>query len=107
MMPHDIVVTSGAPFYIDLGRPGGTMGIFGVLVSGVQGVSPSLSIEIQTKNFADSSWSTAATFTAITTSTSGVKAASGLKQQVRLACTQTGSSTPASTLSVFEPSYLP
>ena len=106
-MPNSMIITSGAPYYIDLGTRGGTLGIFGVVVTAVSGTSPSLAIDIETKNFTDTSWTTTASFSPITTATSGVKVASSIKQQVRLKCTQTGSGTPYSVLDVFQPSYLP
>ncbi len=108
MDPGHVVTTVGAPSYVDFGAPGGTLGVFGVVVNEVSapGTSPSLSIAVQTKNFADTSWTDAATFTAITTATHGLKEASGLKQQVRLKCTQSGTDA-WSDLDVFTPRYLP
>ncbi len=106
MDPGHIVITVGAPRYVDFGAPGGTLGVFGVVVNEVSGTSPSLSIVVQTKNYEDSSWTDVATFTALTSATSGVKEASGLKQQVRLKCTQTGTDA-WSDFDAFTPRYLP
>ncbi|MBI3848213.1 MAG: hypothetical protein HY292_26560 [Planctomycetes bacterium] len=63
---------------------------FAVEVTQISGTSPSLAIDIEHKNLVDSSWSTAASFTALTAAGAGAKVATGLKEQVRLKLTMSG-----------------
>src|SRR5262249_5502648 len=70
----------------------------------ISGTTPTLDIDIEHKNGVDSSWSTAASFTQMTTAGVYSKSATGLKEQIRLKLTQGGSSA-SSRIFVFHPSW--
>ncbi len=63
---------------------------FSVNVTQISGTSPSLAIAIEHKNSDEDTWSTVDSFTAITAKGVYTKAVTGLKEQVRLKLTMSG-----------------
>lgn len=69
---------------------GGLAALFGINLQDLWGASPALDCEVQHKNFDDTSWTTLASFT--TMSTIGIHTAdvTGLKEEIRLKFTVAG-----------------
>ena len=102
-----ITVMGGSPFYSPAFPRGGESALFSLEVTHKMGTSPSLAISIEHKNEEDTTWSSAGTFDAITTT--GVKSEdiSTLKEELRFAFTPTGTDGDAFHVIVAAPAWRP
>jgi hypothetical protein len=69
--------------------------------------SPSLAIDVEHKNFDDTTWTSVGAFTAITTLTVSTKDLSGLKEEIRIKFTMTGADGDAFNLLIPVPAWRP
>ncbi len=86
----DVVLTNIKPVYTPVVERESITAAFTVEVLQVSGTSPSLAIDVEHKNHDEASWAVAGSFTALTAVGTGAKVIKGLKEQVRLALTMSG-----------------
>lgn len=91
MLIGELIQTSTTPVYSPPVPRGGDTGLFAIDALQVSTGSPSLAVEIQHKNYSETSWGSAGAFSAITATGLSTQSVSGLKEQVRLKFTMSGS----------------
>jgi hypothetical protein len=99
-------VAGGTALYSPPFGRGGEAALFSVETLAKIG-SPSLAIDVEHKNTEDTTWSSAGTFTAITTLAVSTADISGLKEEVRLKLTMTGTDGDAFNLLIPAPAWRP
>ena len=104
MMIGELIQTSTTPVYSPPVPRGGDAGLFAIDALQVSTGSPSLAVDVEHKNYSDTSWTTAGAFAAITATGVTSKHISGLKEQVRLKFTMSGSG-DWERIFVLEPSW--
>lgn len=97
-MIGEIMFTNTTPRYSAPYPRAGEKVTFTVDVLQVSTGSPSLAIDIEHKNRADTSWTTVGSFSALTAVGLGTLTLTGLKEQYRYKCTQSGTNTWCSVL---------
>lgn len=90
MLIGELIQTSATAVYSPPVPRGGAAGLFAVDALQVSTGSPSLAVDIEHKNYADTSWTTAGSFSAITATGLSTQYVSGLKEEVRLKFTMSG-----------------
>ena len=99
-------VAGGTALYSPtLGR-GGEAAVFSAETLAKIG-APSLALEVEHKNTEDTTWTSAGTFTSITTLGVATKDISGLKEELRFKFTMTGTDGDAFNLLVPTPAWRP
>ena len=99
-------VMGGTALYSPSFPRGGEAAMFSVETLAKIG-SPSLAIDVEHKNFDDTTWSSVGTFTAITTLTVSTSDISGLKEEIRIKFTMTGADGDAFNLLIPSPAWRP
>ena len=99
-------VMGGTGVYSPPFPSGGESALFSVEVLAAIG-SPSLAISVETKNTEDTTWGVAGSFTAITALGVAPKDVSGLKEEVRLKFTMSGTDGDAFNMLVPAPAWRP
>ena len=102
----NLFVMGGTALYSPAFPRGGEAALFSAEVLAKIG-SPSLSIDIEHKNTEDTSWTSAGTFTAITTTGVFTQDITGLKEEIRIKFTMTGTDGHAVNLLMPEPAWRP
>jgi len=102
-----ITVMGGSPFYSPSFGRGGESALFSLEVTHKLGTSPSLTVEVEHKNFEDTAWSSAGAFTSITATGVASKDVSGLKEECRFKYTPTGTDGDAFYVIVAAPAWRP
>ena len=104
-----ITVMGGTvPFYSPSFGRGGEAALFSLEVTHMFGSSPSLAVDIEHKNADDTTWSSAGSFSAITTAgIVATKDISGLKEELRFKFLPTGTDGEAFHVIVAEPAWRP
>ena len=84
----NLFVMGGAAFYSPSFGRGGEAALFSVELLALLG-SPTIAIDVEHKNVEDTTWASAGSFTAITTTGVHTKDLSGLKEELRFKYTPT------------------
>ena len=102
----NLFVMGGTALYSPSFPRGGEAALFSAETLAKIG-APSLTIDVEHKNFDDTTWTSAGTFSAITSLTVSTKDLSGLKEEIRLKFTMTGTDGDAFNLLIPEPAWRP
>jgi hypothetical protein len=102
----NLLVMGGTALYSPSFGRGGEAALFSVETLAKIG-SPSLAIDVEHKNTEDTTWTSAGTFTAITTLTVSTADISGLKEEIRIKFTMTGTDGDAFNLLIPSPAWRP
>ena len=103
-----ITVMGGVtPFYSPSFPRGSEAALFSLEVTHKMGSSPSLAVAIEHKNEDDTTWASAGSFAAITTTGVPTKDVSGLKEELRLSFLPTGTDGDAFHVLVPAPAWRP
>jgi len=102
----DLFVMGGTALYSPSFPRGGEAALFSVEVLAKIG-SPSLAIDVEHKNTEDTAWSSAGAFTSITTLGVASQDISGLKEEIRIKFTMTGTDGDAFNVLFPEPAWRP
>lgn len=103
MLIGELNFNSATPVYTPIVSRFGESAVFVIEALQITGGTSSLAVDIEHKNRSDTSWTTAASFTAITTTGVKTKDASALKEQVRLKFTQSANAGDWSRVFVHPP----
>ncbi len=104
MLLGEVIYTNTDPVYTPPIKRVSDKAAFTIEVLQVAGTSPSLAIDIEHKNFDESAWASAGIFTALTAVGVGAKTVSGLKEQLRLKFTMSGTNA-WERIFVYEPNF--
>jgi hypothetical protein len=105
-----IRMSAGSPatYYTPTLPRGGLAAVFGIELFALLGTGPTLECAIEHKNQEDTSFTTAATFTSMSSAGMHTKDATALKEQIRLAITVGGSAaTNTAYANVLAPQWRP
>ena len=102
-----VTVMGGSPFYSPSFPRGGEAALFSLEVTHKMGTSPSLLVEVDHKNFEDTAWASAGSFTAITATGVASKDLGTLKEECRFKFTPTGTDGDAFHVIVAAPAWRP
>ena len=101
-----IIVMGGTPVYSPSFPRGGEAATFIAEILALGG-TPSLAIAIEHKNFEDTTWATAGSFSTITAAGIASKDATGLKEEIRIKFTATGTDGEGFCMLMPEPAWRP
>ena len=109
MTVGDLIIVMGGvtPFYSPSFPRGGEAALFSIEVTHKWGTSPSLAVTIEHKNADETTWTTAASFSAITATGVATQDISGLKEELRISYLPTGNDGEAFHVLVAEPAWRP
>ena len=102
-----VTVMGGASFFSPSFGRGGEAALFSLEVTHKMGTSPSLTVEVDHKNLEDTTWSSAGSFTAITSTGVKTKDITGLKEECRFKFTATGTDGDAFHVIMAAPAWRP
>jgi len=102
----NLFVMGGTALYSPSFPRGGEAAMFSAEVLAKIG-GPSLSIDVEHKNFEDTTWTSVGTFAAIGSVGVSTKDLSGLKEEIRIKFTMTGTDGDAFNLLIPEPAWRP
>jgi hypothetical protein len=102
----NLLVMGGTALYSPSFPRGGEAALFSVEVLALLG-SPSIAIDVQHKNYDDIAWTSAGSFSAITTIAVHPKDLSGLKEEIRFKYTLSGTDGHGCNMLVAEPAWRP
>ena len=102
----NLFVMGGTALYSPSFPRGGEAALFSVEVLALLG-SPSIAIAIEHKNMDDTSWTVAGSFSTISTAAVHTVDLSGLKEEIRLKFTLTGTDGDGCNMLVAEPAWRP
>lgn len=102
----NLLVMGGTSFYSPSFPRGGEAATFAVQTLAVLG-SPSLAVDVEHKNYDDTTWTSAGAFTAITAIGMAFKDISSLKEEIRIKFTPTGTDGDGFNLLVPSPAWRP
>ena len=102
----NLLVMGGTALYSPSFPRGGEAALFSVEVLALLG-SPSVAIDVEHKNSDDTAWTSAGSFSAITTIAVHLKDLSGLKEELRFKYTSSGTNGDGCNMLVSEPAWRP
>lgn len=102
----NLIVMEGTALYSPSFPRGGEAAMFSAEVMAKSG-SPSLAIDVEHKNFDDTTWASAGAFTSITAVGVSTKDLTGLKEEIRFKFTMTGTDGHAFNLLIPAPAWRP